>query len=94
MWHCPKAVVEGPPTRKCPVLLRQTSFKGARRAGFLPRRRWRLEDRLAYRPLGEIEQRGIALTPKGAGLRPAARRIAQDRTSGRRCSNAENTKRP
>lgn len=23
----PKAVVEGPPTRKCPILLRQTSFK-------------------------------------------------------------------
>lgn len=23
----PKAVVEGPPTRNCPILLRQTSFK-------------------------------------------------------------------
>ena len=28
----PKAVVEGPPTRKCPILLRQTSFKALEEA--------------------------------------------------------------
>lgn len=64
----PKAVVEGPPTRKCPILLRQTSFKA-------------LEERVSFRGadgswqagshtarFGEIEQRGIALTPKGRAL--------------------------
>jgi uncharacterized glyoxalase superfamily metalloenzyme YdcJ len=64
----PKAVVEGPPTRKCPILLRQTSFKA-------------LEEPVSFRGadggwkagshtarFGEIEQRGIALTPKGRGL--------------------------
>lgn len=79
----PKEVVEGPPPRKCPILLRQTSFKA-------------LEEPVSFRssPLdsdtpaaagssssnngwvagshtarfGEIEQRGIALTPKGRAL--------------------------
>ncbi|BCH31068.1 DUF1338 domain-containing protein [Mesorhizobium sp. L-8-10] len=64
----PKAIVEGPPTRACPVLLRQTSFKA-------------IEERVSFRDaagdpqadshtarFGEIEQRGIALTPKGRAL--------------------------
>ncbi|MGZ9720319.1 2-oxoadipate dioxygenase/decarboxylase HglS [Rhizobium miluonense] len=64
----PKAVVEGPPTRACPILLRQTSFKA-------------LEEPVSFRNadgvwetashtarFGEIEQRGIALTPKGRAL--------------------------
>ncbi|MEY9167931.1 putative glyoxalase superfamily metalloenzyme YdcJ [Sinorhizobium fredii] len=64
----PKAVVEGPPTRNCPILLRQTSFKA-------------LEEAVSFRDadggwkpgshtarFGEIEQRGIALTPKGRAL--------------------------
>ncbi len=64
----PKAVIEGPPPRKCPILLRQTSFKA-------------LEEPVAFRDadhgwktgwhtarFGEIEQRGIALTPKGREL--------------------------
>ena len=64
----PKAVVEGPPTRKCPILLRQTSFKA-------------LEEPVSFRDgqggwkpgshtarFGEIEQSGLALTPKGRGL--------------------------
>ena len=60
-----KAVIEGPPRRACPILLRQTSFKalnepvrfvgdgghGSHTARF-----------------GEIEQRGLALTPKGRVL--------------------------
>jgi uncharacterized glyoxalase superfamily metalloenzyme YdcJ len=61
----PKAVIEGPPARKCPILLRQTSFKA-------------LEEPVCFRDgaggwregahtarFGEIEQRGIALTRKG-----------------------------
>ncbi|SHM99569.1 Uncharacterized metalloenzyme YdcJ, glyoxalase superfamily [Pseudomonas asturiensis] len=63
----PKAVVEGPPRRRCPILLRQTSFKaleepitfvgqGANESGSHSAR------------FGEIEQRGAALTPKGRAL--------------------------
>ena len=62
----PKAVVEGPPRRKCPILLRQTSFKA-------------LQEKVAFigpssadgshtARFGEIEQRGAALTPKGRAL--------------------------
>ncbi len=60
----PKAVIEGPPARKCPILLRQTSFKA-------------LEEKVSFTDgstgshtarFGEIEQRGAALTPKGQAL--------------------------
>lgn len=60
----PKATIEGPPRRECPILLRQTSFKA-------------LEERIAFADdaegkhtarFGEIEQRGIALTHKGREL--------------------------
>jgi uncharacterized glyoxalase superfamily metalloenzyme YdcJ len=64
----PKAVIEGPPTRSCPILLRQTSFKA-------------LDEAVSFRSadgewvagshtarFGEIEQRGIALTPRGRAL--------------------------
>ncbi|MBB4066381.1 2-oxoadipate dioxygenase/decarboxylase HglS [Gellertiella hungarica] len=62
----PKAVIEGPPRRKVDILLRQTSFKAleepvqfigdAATAGTHTAR------------FGEIEQRGVALTPKGRAL--------------------------
>lgn len=64
----PKAVIEGPPRRRCPILLRQTSFKA-------------LEEPIAFRRsgrdvasgthsarFGEIEQRGVALTAQGRKL--------------------------
>lgn len=63
----PKAVIEGPPRRQQPILLRQTSFKA-------------LEESVRYSDqhdtergshtarFGEIEQRGTALTPKGRDL--------------------------
>jgi uncharacterized glyoxalase superfamily metalloenzyme YdcJ len=60
----PKTIIEGPPRRRCPILLRQTSFTA-------------LEEPILFageRPgthtarFGEIEQRGIALTAKGRGL--------------------------
>lgn len=63
----PKAVVEGPPTRKCAILLRQTSFKALQEAvSFLENGEW-VEGSHTAR-FGEIEQRGIAVTPKGRGL--------------------------
>ena len=63
----PKAVVEGPPTRRCPILLRQTSFKALSEAvDFRDGDGWRSGVHTAR--FGEIEQRGIALTPKGRAL--------------------------
>ena len=60
-----KSVIEGPPLRNCPILLRQTSFKALteevifkdsdKRSGHTAR-------------FGEIEQRGIALTKQGRDL--------------------------
>ncbi|KAM6516101.1 hypothetical protein FALCPG4_014286 [Fusarium falciforme] len=61
-----KDAIEGPPPRTCPILLRQTSFlaldeaiafsEGAETGGSHKAR------------FGEIEQRGVALTPKGRRL--------------------------
>ncbi|WP_312240656.1 VOC family protein [Pantoea sp.] len=60
----PKAIIEGPPRRRVPVLLRQTSFKA-------------LQEQVRFQDahqgthtarFGEIEQRGVALTPKGRAL--------------------------
>lgn len=60
----PKALIEGPPRRNVPILLRQTSFKA-------------LEEVVSFQQgdsgthtarFGEIEQRGAALTPKGRAL--------------------------
>lgn len=63
----PKAVVEGPPTRRCPILLRQTSFKALDEpVSFRSGAGW-IEGHHTAR-FGEIEQRGIALTPKGRAL--------------------------
>ncbi len=60
----PKAVIEGPPNRKCPILLRQTSFKALEESvDFVD-----VKDGKHTARFGEIEQRGIALTPKGRAL--------------------------
>ncbi len=61
-----KEIIEGPPRRKVPILLRQTSFKALAEAV-------RFEEDGAPRGahtarFGEVEQRGIALTPKGRAL--------------------------
>ncbi|MDX8479869.1 VOC family protein [Mesorhizobium sp. VK24D] len=64
----PKAIVEGPPARRCPILLRQTSFKALEEAVSFRDAggSWRSGSHTAR--FGEIEQRGIALTPKGRAL--------------------------
>ncbi|MFE3835775.1 2-oxoadipate dioxygenase/decarboxylase HglS [Pseudogemmobacter sonorensis] len=63
----PKAVVEGPPARKVAILLRQTSFKALEeRVDFPEGDGWRPGSHTAR--FGEIEQRGVALTPKGRAL--------------------------
>lgn len=60
----PKAVIEGPPARRCPILLRQTSFKALQEQVVFP---GATEGSHTAR-FGEIEARGIALTPKGRAL--------------------------
>ncbi|WP_181299053.1 VOC family protein [Pseudomonas sp. Q2-TVG4-2] len=74
----PKEVIEGPPRRDCPVLLRQTSFKA-------------LEEPICFADkqqgthtarFGEIEQRGIALTAKGRARYDYLLNIARRQTSG------------
>ncbi|MDD2059517.1 VOC family protein [Pseudomonas sp. GD03860] len=77
----PKAVIEGPPPRRCPILLRQTSFKA-------------LQEKVAFSDqhgeaggshtarFGEIEQRGAALTPKGRQLYDQLLDAARDALGG------------
>jgi uncharacterized glyoxalase superfamily metalloenzyme YdcJ len=64
----PKAIVEGPPRRRCPILLRQTSFKARPEpVAFIEEDGRRATGAHAAR-FGEIEQRGAALTAKGRAL--------------------------
>lgn len=60
----PKAVIEGPPRRRCPILLRQTSFKALNEKVYFQND---VQGSHTAR-FGEIEQRGVALTPKGRRL--------------------------
>ncbi|MNG92459.1 hypothetical protein D3C79_513960 [compost metagenome] len=64
----PKAVIEGPPPRRRPILLRQTSFKALEEGvAFVEHDGSTLDGHHTAR-FGEIEQRGVALTPKGRAL--------------------------
>lgn len=60
----PKAVIEGPPRRCCPILLRQTSFKALEE----PVRFADERTGMHTARFGEIEQRGVALTREGRRL--------------------------
>ena len=62
----PKAVVEGPPRRQCPILLRQTSFKALQEPVAFVGQAGAAGSHTAR--FGEIEQRGAALTPAGRAL--------------------------
>ena len=63
----PKAVIEGPPRRSCPILLRQTSFK-AQRESVAFRSGGTVTPGSHTARFGEIEQRGAALTRTGRAL--------------------------
>lgn len=63
-----KAVIEGPPRRCCPILLRQTSFKALEEAVHFPAGAGSAQVGSHTARFGEIEQRGLALTPKGRAL--------------------------
>ena len=62
-----KDVVEGPPRRNCPILLRQTSFKALQEAVRFTGDAAQGAGAHTAR-FGEIEQRGVALTRKGRAL--------------------------
>lgn len=64
----PKAVIEGPPRRNCPILLRQTSFKAFDEPIVFRRSAGEVAAGTHAARFGEIEQRGVALTAKGRGL--------------------------
>ncbi len=74
-----KAVIEGPPRRACPILLRQTSFKALEEAVHFPGGEGGAAGTHTAR-FGEIEQRGLALTPKGRALYDQL--LAQARDAG------------
>ncbi len=65
-----KDVVEGPPRRDCPILLRQTSFKALQEVIKFPGQSGDANDAQGTHTarFGEIEQRGVALTRKGRAL--------------------------
>ncbi|GAB2466529.1 VOC family protein [Comamonas humi] len=62
-----KDVVEGPPRRACPILLRQTSFKALEETVRFPGDGG-VDHGTHTARFGEIEQRGVALTRKGRAL--------------------------
>ena len=72
----PKAVIEGPPRRQCPILLRQTSFKALDEPIAFPDQNQTRGSHSAR--FGEIEQRGAALTPKGRALYDRLLNAARD----------------
>ncbi|WP_331695403.1 VOC family protein [Pseudomonas sp. ZY71] len=72
----PKAVIEGPPRRQCPILLRQTSFKALDEPIAFTDQDQTLGSHSAR--FGEIEQRGAALTPKGRALYDRLLNAARD----------------
>ncbi|MFB5188001.1 VOC family protein [Yersinia intermedia] len=74
----PKAVIEGPPPRRCPILLRQTSFKALEEdVSFFATDGQIIQGHHTAR-FGEIEQRGAALTAKGRNLYDGLLQAAQD----------------
>ncbi|WP_286009982.1 2-oxoadipate dioxygenase/decarboxylase HglS [Larsenimonas salina] len=74
----PKAIIEGPPRREVPILLRQTSFKALEEPiDFAGRHHGTHTARF-----GEIEQRGVALTPKGRALYDRLLTASRDATAG------------
>lgn len=60
----PKILIEGPPRREVPILLRQTSFKALEETVLFAGQKQGAHTAR----FGEIEQRGVALTPKGRQL--------------------------
>lgn len=75
----PKAVVEGPPARRCPILLRQTSFKALDEPVTFTSADGQPEPGSHTARFGEIEARGAALTPKGRALYDRLLNVVRER---------------
>ena len=73
-----KALIEGPPRRAVPILLRQTSFKALEEEVAFPDATGTLVPGSHSARFGEIEQRGAALTPKGRALYDRLLNAARD----------------
>jgi uncharacterized glyoxalase superfamily metalloenzyme YdcJ len=63
-----KERIEGPPKRRCPILLRQTSFKALEETVYFRDTVDRYRKGSHTARFGEVEQRGYALTRKGRQL--------------------------
>lgn len=63
-----KAVIEGPPRRLYPILLRQTSFNALQETIEFQSADGQTVSGTHSARFGEVEQRGMALTPKGRAL--------------------------
>jgi len=89
----PKATIEGPPTRKCAILLRQTSFKALEEPVSFQAEDGSWHEGSHTARFGEIEQRGIALTPKGRALYDdllnASRKIVRPTADGSNAAEYE-----
>lgn len=89
----PKATIEGPPTRKCAILLRQTSFKALEEPVSFQAEDGSWQEGSHTARFGEIEQRGIALTPKGRALYDdllnASRKIVRPTADGSNAAEYE-----
>ncbi|HKR38445.1 MAG TPA: VOC family protein [Paraburkholderia sp.] len=83
-----KSIIEGPPRRAVPILLRQTSFKAleetVRFSGDAD-----VADGTHTARFGEIEQRGLALTRKGRALYDALLQEARGNEGAGVCSYRE-----
>ncbi|CAB3648491.1 DUF1338 domain-containing protein [Achromobacter marplatensis] len=77
-----KAVIEGPPPRKCPILLRQTSFKALEEPVLFAGADGQNGVGSHTARFGEIEQRGVALTRKGRALYDQSLDLARSRIQG------------
>ena len=62
----PKEIIEGPPRRRCPILLRQTSYKAVAEPIDFPAQPG--SQLMHTARFGEVEQRGLALTNEGRAL--------------------------
>ena len=79
----PKAVVEGAPRRNCPILLRQTSFKALQENITFTDEQGKASQAGQHTArFGEIEQRGVALTPKGRAMYDDMLEIARQTSGG------------
>lgn len=73
-----KESIEGPPRRRCPILLRQTSFRALEEHVVFTSEDGNICDGTHTARFGEVEQRGAAVTPKGRELYNQLMKMGRD----------------